>query len=167
MIGIIVAVCSVAAFAETDARKDPRELAVLKKVYEGQIEKAVAPIRKAYADNLRRLLKDLTTKGDLDGAILVQNELKDLNLDNGERDIVGTWTHLDDRSRWVFNKDGTWSNQFGDTGTYKVSASGRVSIKFINRHQGVVWEFVAKGANFYAVSGGGDNVLWVRRDDAN
>lgn len=58
------------------AAPEPAKLGELRKSYQGAISRATAPITKTYLAELDRLKTDLTKKGDLQGALAVEAEIK-------------------------------------------------------------------------------------------
>ncbi len=92
MLVMAVIVLAVMAGYSEDAKenKEPAELTAAKKEYAEQLEKVTAPVKAKQIARLEKLKKQLTTKGDLQGALAVQKEIEALE---GKEEIsfVGKW----------------------------------------------------------------------------
>ena len=85
---------------------EPPDLAKLRRDYSVRMEAASKPVRAWYAEELERLQKSLTTRGDLSGALAVQRE-RAVML------IGGTWA-------WRFS-----GRAGGDEITFNADGSGK------------------------------------------
>ena len=115
--------CIVAfATAQELPPKAPPELAALKRRYDDDISAATRTIRERYATSLQSLLRSTTQRGDLVGALAIQNELnahsEKLGAPNAPANLLGTW-------RFRFGK---WSETrtFRANGTVIHNDTGKV-----------------------------------------
>ncbi len=113
----VLALVAMTGYSE-DAKetKEPAELTAAKKAYAEQIEKVTAPVRAKQIATLQKLQKQLTVKGDLQGALAVQNEIEAINSGKTGpptmESFTGEWTY-GDPAGWsfpaTFKKEGsTW-----------------------------------------------------------
>lgn len=94
---------------------DPPQLTSVRASYLKQIEAATAPITAKYVEYLENLKKELGAKGDLDGALAVQNELDAIaGSEKAASDSAGS-----DRIV-VWNQN---NNAKGDRGTERINVS--------------------------------------------
>ncbi len=121
---LVLACCSLAG---ADA-----ELDRLRVSYEGAVERAVAPLRETYKQELLKLMDRHTRAGNLDAALEVRRELQDLTGEAfeqpgdgssaiGERPGKEVETYFVDKTwrtptgtNFTFNKDGKGARQFGN-----------------------------------------------------
>ena len=82
--------------------------------YESDLAAAVEPIQKRYKDRLESLQRELTKKGDLDGALAAKSALEQLA---GEA-AVSEWQRF--AGKWTVQNDN------GATHTYEISKDGAV-----------------------------------------
>lgn len=104
-----------AAFTGVSVAADPPQLTSVRASYQKQIEAATAPITAKYAEYLENLKKELGAKGDLDGALAVQNELDAI----AGSATAGSSASGNDRIV-VWNQN---NNAKGDRGTERVNVS--------------------------------------------
>ncbi len=86
----VIALVAIAGYSEDDKdAKEPAELTAAKKDYAEQIEKVTAPVKTKQISRLEKLKKQLTTKGDLQGALAVQAEID--SMSGVASKAVGKW----------------------------------------------------------------------------
>ena len=73
------------------ADEEPAELAQARTSYQREVESATRPLRDRYVQALERIKKSLTFKGDLAGALKVQDEMESLGLGTGLGRLAGDW----------------------------------------------------------------------------
>jgi hypothetical protein len=81
---------SAAVMGEPEATDEPKELTKLRQDYQERVNAALKPILTGYANNLRVLMKTLTTRGDAKGTLLVAEELK--QIQDTQTDVWGSLT---------------------------------------------------------------------------
>ncbi len=116
---VMLVILALAWIGYSEDSKEPAELTAAKKDYSEQIEKVTAPVKAKQLVKLEKLKKQLTTKGDLPGAMAVQAEIDALASvgDLVVSALVGKWevsVTNGYRDTWIFNKDGkvhcSWNN---------------------------------------------------------
>lgn len=73
------------------AQEDPAELAQARAIYQRDVEAAMRPLKDRYMQALEKVKKSLTFKGDLAGALKVQEEMETINSEIGLARLVGEW----------------------------------------------------------------------------
>ncbi len=110
MLMAVIALVAITGYSEDNKEsKEPAELTAAKADYAAQIEKVTAPIKAKQITRLEKLKTQLTKKGDLEGALAVQDEIDALANDD-ESLLLGKWEMKLDMgytSIWTFKKDGT------------------------------------------------------------
>lgn len=104
-----------AVFMGASVAADPPRLTSVRASYQKQIEAATAPITAKYVEYLENLKKDLGAKGDLDGALAVQNELDEIA---GSATAASSSSENDRIVVWNQN-----NNAKGDRGTERINVS--------------------------------------------
>jgi hypothetical protein len=102
-----------AALLAQEPAKPPAELEALKHRYQQDIEAADKPVRDRYVASLQMLMRSLTAKGDLAGALVVQTEL---NAMKGPAALLlGLWHYHGPAGPGVreFHANGTFAIQPG------------------------------------------------------
>jgi hypothetical protein len=118
--GIVI---SLAATAQEKPVKEPEELKRLRQQYQQRREAALKPITAGYQQQLELLVKSLTQRNDLDGAIAVRKELESLKSVDPRREDLRS-ALLDYKWSWTgaaretdvfltFLPDGTCSHRGG------------------------------------------------------
>jgi hypothetical protein len=133
---------AIALHAET-VPKDSPELKALRDQYQGDVAAAVKPIQERYIIRLETLLRTCTQRGDLSGALAVQQELQTLKVTKPEEDtathratkaamIGGTWTwettQAGEAKTIEFNDDGTGNHGGRGNTKWRVTADNEVTI---------------------------------------
>jgi hypothetical protein len=73
------------------ADEEPAELAQARTSYQKEVESATRPLRDRHVQALERIKKSLTLKGNLAGALKVQEEMDSLGLGAGLARLAGDW----------------------------------------------------------------------------
>ena len=119
----LVASLQFLASAEDTVEKLPPDCAALKKQYLRDTENATKPIRARYVSALQALVAAATRKGDLAGALTIQNELTHLIL-------VGRWQFHSVGSTSIkeLHSNGTFTTEgkSDSTGTWVLEPNGLV-----------------------------------------
>lgn len=77
--------------AAASAADEPAELSEARARYEKDVETATRPLRDRYVQALERIMKSLTLRGDLAGALMVQKEMEPFALGVGVARFAGDW----------------------------------------------------------------------------
>jgi len=85
-----VAVVAIAAAADR-TEEEPADLTQARASYQRDVEFATRPLRDRYLQTLERIKKSLTFKGDLAGALKVQDEMESLGSGAGLARLAGDW----------------------------------------------------------------------------
>jgi hypothetical protein len=121
------------------AAAEPPQLTSVRASYQKQIEAATAPITAKYVEYLENLKKELGAKGDIEGAVAVQEEL-DAVSGGGQAAAGGAGT--DRIVLWNQN-----NNAKGDRGTERVNVSLWLGGREVWRKKAVrvEWDAVSQG----------------------
>ena len=84
--GLAPGVCAPASVAD-----EPAELSEARARYEKDVEIATRPLRDRYVQALERIMKSLTLRGDLAGALMVQKEMEPFASGVGIARFAGDW----------------------------------------------------------------------------
>lgn len=77
--------------ARLRAGDEPAELATARARYERDVEQATRPLKERYIQALEQIKRSLTFKGDLAGALAVQQEMEMLSSATNSSRLVGEW----------------------------------------------------------------------------
>lgn len=84
--GLAPGVCAPASVSD-----EPAELSEARARYEKDVELAIRPLRDRYVQALERIMKSLTLRGDLAGALMVQKEMEPFASGVGIARFAGDW----------------------------------------------------------------------------
>ena len=130
----IYALCLTSAFAQTTNTKEPGELVRLRQDYNQKRANALKPIDATYRQQLELLMRNLTSRNQLDAAILVRKELDELSTTDAEKAplrkalLESKWSWNSPEVVMTFKEDGTVSH-IGMHGTWKIT--GRNEVKLV------------------------------------
>jgi len=133
----VLALCVTGAFAQTPSQKEPDELVRLRQDYNLRRESALKPVEATYRQQLESLVRSLTSRGQLDAALLVRKEL-DALTDGGTDEEPLRKALLESKWSWfgsdgqrdvvmTFAEDGTVSHR-GMHGKWKITSPREVQI---------------------------------------
>jgi len=134
--GLAPGVCAAASVAD-----EPAELSEARARYEKDVEIATRPLRDRYVQALERILKSLTLRGDLAGALMVQKEMEPFASGVGIARFAGDWVC-------------TFSS--GSVHHYKIDADG--TFYWTDRTPRKKLQAAMRG-NDYVVDFGDDNIM--------
>ena len=157
--------------AQTPATKETEELARLKNTFEQKRADALKPVNAWYETQLENARKKLTQKGDLEGALQVQNELKTFresslreSTDEFKKALLSTtwsWSEIpNDRGVEMTFKDEPTVSHIGMRGTWKITGPREVTL--IEGGVTHVFRFDQKITEYQKVGGTGKPIFGRR-----
>lgn len=100
--------------------KEPERLTTLRQSWQQARDKATEPIDLKYRQELQKILDSLTKAGDLDGALVVKQELEVLGSDKATEGGIDTGRSLLTRLRGT-----TWTFDEGNGGESQIAFAGK------------------------------------------